>query len=62
MHNARKRPGRYGLGMGKANRESAHKIDLAVCAAGARGLRRRYLLAQANGKAPHVAMPVRGRN
>jgi hypothetical protein len=38
LSNARRRPGRYGVSMGKDNRESRHKIDLAVCAAGARML------------------------
>jgi hypothetical protein len=35
-HNARRRPGRYGVGLGKEHRESARKIDAAVCAVGAR--------------------------
>ena len=60
MHNARKRPGKYGLGLGKASRESPHKVDLAVCVAGARGLRRRLLLAQAAAKPERSAAPVRG--
>lgn len=40
MKNARRRPNRYGVSMGKEHRESARKIDLAVCAVGARMLRR----------------------
>lgn len=35
-HNARRRPGRYGVGLGKEHRESSRKIDAAVCAVGAR--------------------------
>lgn len=35
-HNARRRPGRYGIGLGKEHRESARKIDTAVCAVGVR--------------------------
>lgn len=61
MHNARRRPGRYGLGLGKASRESPHKVDLAVCVAGARGLRRRLLLAEATAKPKPQAATVRGR-
>jgi len=41
--NARRRPGRYGVSIGKEHRESARKIDLAVCAIGARMVRRQYL-------------------
>ena len=43
MKNARRRPGRYGVGLGKEHRESSKKIDLAVCAVGARMLRRLIL-------------------
>jgi hypothetical protein len=42
--NARQDPTKWGLGMNKNNRESAKKIDLAVCAVGARMLRRQYQL------------------
>jgi hypothetical protein len=42
--NARRRPNRYGVSISKENRESPHKIDLAVCAIGAR-IARRMLLA-----------------
>lgn len=40
VRNARRRPGKYGVGLGKEHRESARKVDLAVCAVGARMLRR----------------------
>lgn len=36
MKNARRRPNNYGVSLGKEHRESARKIDLAVCAVGAR--------------------------
>lgn len=41
--NARRRPNRWGVSIGKEHRESARKIDLAVCAVGARMVRRRLL-------------------
>lgn len=37
--NARRRPNRFGVGIGKEGRESTRKIDRAVCAIGARMLR-----------------------
>lgn len=40
VRNARRRPNRYGVSFGKEHRESARKVDLAVCAVGARMLRR----------------------
>lgn len=40
MKNARRAPNRFGVGMAKEHRESARKIDLAVCAVGARMVRR----------------------
>lgn len=40
VRNARRRPNKYGVGFGKEHRESARKVDLAVCAVGARMLRR----------------------
>lgn len=43
LRNARKAPSRYGESLMKENRESSKKIDLAVCAVGARMLRRIYL-------------------
>jgi hypothetical protein len=45
MKNARRRDGRYGMSVGKESRSSARKIDLAVCAIGARLMRRQLLLA-----------------
>ena len=42
--NARRRPNRFGLSIGKATRDSPDKIDLAVCAVGAR-IARQLLLA-----------------
>jgi hypothetical protein len=42
--NARRAPGKFGVSMRKDGRESTKKIDLAVCAAGARMLRRMVLL------------------
>lgn len=38
IKNARRRPNQYGVSIGKEHRESARKIDLAVCAVGARML------------------------
>lgn len=43
VHNARRRPNRYGVSLGKEHRESQRKIDLAVCMVGARLLRRELL-------------------
>ena len=40
--NARRRPNQYGISIGKESRESKRKIDLAVCAIGARMLRRMW--------------------
>lgn len=40
VRNARRRPNRWGVGIGKEHRESARKVDLAVCMVGARTLRR----------------------
>lgn len=44
LRNAKRAPGKYGVSMRKDNRESRHKIDLAVCLVGARTLRRIYQL------------------
>lgn len=41
--NARNRPNRYGMSIGKESRMSARKIDLAVCMIGARMVRRLVL-------------------
>lgn len=46
MKNARRAPNRFGVGLAKEHRESARKIDLAVCAVGARMLRRIVLNAR----------------
>lgn len=43
VRNARRRPGRFGIGLGKEHRESARKIDAAVCAVGARMMWRMWL-------------------
>lgn len=40
MKNARRHPNRYGVSLSKEHRESKRKVDLAVCAVGARMLRR----------------------
>jgi hypothetical protein len=50
MKNARRRDGRYGTTIGKETRSSARKVDLAVCAVGARMLWRMVLLSRANKK------------
>jgi hypothetical protein len=49
MRNAKRAPGRYGVSMRKEHRESARKIDAAVCLVGARTLRRIYLLSKRTG-------------
>ncbi|RTL03904.1 MAG: terminase [Acidimicrobiia bacterium] len=43
LRNARRHPNRYGVSLAKEHRESSRKIDLAVCAVGARLLRRQVL-------------------
>jgi len=43
VRNARRRPNQYGISISKESRESKRKIDLAVCAIGARMLRRMWL-------------------
>jgi phage terminase large subunit-like protein len=45
--NARRRPNKYGVSISKENRESPKKIDLAVCAIGARMVRRQLLASPA---------------
>lgn len=47
MLNARRAPNRYGISISKESRESPHKIDLAVCAIGARMVRRLVLASKA---------------
>lgn len=56
MHvlNARRWPNKYGISLGKEHRESARKVDLAVCAVGARMLRRMVLNKEASGKKPRT--------
>ncbi|WP_432111375.1 Terminase [Streptomyces sp. YPW6] len=53
--NARRRPNRYGVSIAKEGRESPKKIDLAVCAIGARMARRMLLASPAWAK--HNAGP-----
>ncbi len=45
VHNARRRPGKYGVGLGKSARGSARKVDAAVAMVGARLMRKVWLLA-----------------
>jgi hypothetical protein len=52
LRNAKRAPGKYGVSMRKENRESARKIDLAVCLVGARMVRRIYLLSLKRAGAP----------
>lgn len=52
MKNARKREGRFGVVLGKENRSSTRKVDLAVCFVGARMLWRIVRLSKTNGRAP----------
>ena len=49
MRNAKRAPGKWGVSIRKDNRESRHKIDLAVCLIGARMLRRIYVLSMRKG-------------
>ncbi|MGV9818412.1 hypothetical protein [Nocardia xishanensis] len=44
VHNARRRPGKYGVGLGKSARGSAKKVDAAVAMIGARLMRKIWLL------------------
>jgi len=57
MKNARRREGRFGITIGKEHRSSKRKVDLAVCAVGARMLWRLIRLQTANGK----GVPGKGR-
>jgi phage terminase large subunit-like protein len=56
--NARRRTNRWGVTIGKEHRESARKIDLAVCMVGARMLRRMILNSP---KRPKKKTPGKGR-
>jgi hypothetical protein len=49
MKNARRREGRYGVSIGKETRSSPRKVDLAVCAVGARMVRRQLLITKKTG-------------
>jgi hypothetical protein len=40
VHNARRRPNKWGVSLGKVNRDSRKLVDLAVCMVGARMGRR----------------------
>jgi hypothetical protein len=48
--NARRRPNRWGVSIGKESPDSRRKVDLAVCAVGARMVRRLYMGSQAKTK------------
>lgn len=50
--NSRRRTNAWGITIGKEHRESARKIDLAVCMVGARMLRRKLLNSKQFGKRP----------
>lgn len=50
--NARRRPNKFGIGMGKEHRESARKIDAAVCMVGARLMWRQWHARTPTGRAP----------
>jgi hypothetical protein len=43
VHNAKNRPNRWGYGIGKASKDSPHKIDGAICVIGSRMVRRQLL-------------------
>lgn len=45
VRNARRRPNKWGISLGKDHRESPRKVDAAVCAVGARMMWRQYLQA-----------------
>jgi len=49
MKNAKRRDGKFGVSMGKENRSSARKVDLAVCYVGARMLWRIVRMSQKSG-------------
>ena len=54
LKNARRREGRFGITIGKENRSSTRKVDLAVCFVGARMLYRLVRLNQKTGGAGRV--------
>jgi hypothetical protein len=49
MKNAKRREGRFGVSIGKENRSSARKVDLAICFVGARMIWRLIRLSQKSG-------------
>lgn len=49
MLNARRQPTKAGMSIAKEGRESRRKIDLAICAIGARGIRREFLNVKGRG-------------
>lgn len=51
--NARRRPGRYGISIGKESKDSPRKVDLAVCMIGARMTRRVVLASKEWQKRQH---------
>ncbi|MBQ1166165.1 terminase, partial [Streptomyces sp. A73] len=57
--NARRRTNQWGYSIGKEHRESARTVDLAVCAIGARLLRRMVLNSEQFGK--RKGAPGKGR-
>ena len=60
MKNARRREGKYGVTIGKENRSSSRKIDLAVCAVGARMMWRQMRLTTKTGTAGKRRVVVLG--
>ncbi|SNY84135.1 Phage terminase-like protein, large subunit, contains N-terminal HTH domain [Nocardia amikacinitolerans] len=57
VKNAKRNPGKFGISLSKEHRESARKIDAAVCAVGARLMRRMWLNRPKSKKRP----PGKGR-
>jgi hypothetical protein len=55
LTNARQRPGKFGVSIGKTSRDSKRKIDLGVCLVGARMLRRQVQLSRVGGKSKRSA-------
>lgn len=53
LQNARMYPTKWGVSLAKEGRESSKKIDLAVCAVGARMLRRIFMNAEVDNKEEH---------
>lgn len=59
VQNARRRPNRYGVSVGKESKDSPKKIDLAVCMIGARMVRRLVLASDAWKKRSRATGPNR---